>query len=119
MAGAGADPRRLAEIGDEFATEAPDLAARAYEAAFRYRPDAAALQGWLLGLARGGQQDALVATARAGIAALPQGDAGTASAREEALARLERDAGTAGAEEAIARLVALVAAPPDAQGRRP
>jgi len=94
MAGSRRDAWRLRRIGNEFA-HAPDLAAQSFDASFALRPTVAALQGWLLALARDKGGDAVMETARQGVETLRECGrvgAGATPAQESALDRIEREA---------------------------
>lgn len=115
LGSAGSDPARLQAVGDLFAGEAPDLAGRAYSAAFAGRPTIVALRGLLLALVQSGQRAAVAGEARAGVRALrASGRVADEGATDAALDALSRQAdgttGIAGAAEAVEQLVhALVA----------
>jgi tetratricopeptide (TPR) repeat protein len=70
LTGAGSDVDRLLALGDEYAEEAPNLAAQAYAEAFAARPSAGALRGQLQALIRSNKLDILVDTARNGVRVL-------------------------------------------------
>jgi len=118
MAGSRRDAWRLRRIGNEFA-HAPDLAAQSFDASFALRPTVAALQGWLLALARDNQGDAVAETARHGVETLRscgRVEVDATPAQERALARIQSEAraGTPGAlstvEDAVADLAAALEA---------
>jgi len=118
MAGSGRDAKRLRRIGDEFAY-APDLAAQSFEASFALRPTVAALQGWLLALARDGQWHNAAEAARQGVATLRacgRVEGSATPAQERALDRMQSEAraGAPGSlsavEDAIADLAAALEA---------
>lgn len=91
MAAAGGDAERLRRIGNDYAKLAPDLASRAYAAAFAAQPAIVSLNGWLLALARSNQMDDLVATARQSVLQLRQcGRVRDDPAQESALDVLQR-----------------------------
>ncbi len=116
MSGSRRDAKRLRRIGDEFA-HAPDLAAQSFDASFALRPTLAALQGWLLALARDNRGDAVAETARHGVETLRscgRVEADATPAQERALARIQSEgrAGTPGSlsavEDAVAELTAAL-----------
>ncbi len=114
MAGARRDAKRLRRIGDEF-VRAPDLALQSFEASFSLRPTVAALQGWLLGLARDGQWDNAAEAARQGVGTLRacgRVEGSATPAQERALARIQSEAraGAPGSLSAVADAVADLAA---------
>jgi len=110
MAGARRDAKRLRRIGDEFA-RAPELALQSFEASFSLRPTVAALQGWLLALARDGQWENAAEAARQGVATLRacgRVEGSATPAQERALDRMQSEgrAGTPGSLSAVEDIVA-------------
>ncbi len=110
MAGSRRDAKRLLRIGDEFA-HAPDLALQSFEASFSLRPTVAALQGWLLALARDGQWENAAEAARQGVGTLRacgRVEGSATPAQERALTRMQDEA-RAGAPGALAAVEDVVA----------
>jgi hypothetical protein len=125
LAGAGSDPLRLRQLGDEYATIAPDLAVQAYAAAFTRQPTIEVLRAWLLALVRDNRLAALGPAARDAVQTLRQAGAIRADdAQDAALDALDRaDIEGSGVEDALSDLVDVLGAAsldsPDERNARP
>ncbi|HXT37065.1 MAG TPA: hypothetical protein VN837_15940 [Chloroflexota bacterium] len=72
LAGASGDSAALQTLGDEAATEAPDLAGQAYAAAFAIQPGVDVLRGWLIAFVHAGHGEVLPGTARRAVKVLEE-----------------------------------------------
>jgi tetratricopeptide (TPR) repeat protein len=116
LAGASGDSTALRILGDDAATEAPDLAGQAYAAAFAIQPGVDVLRGWLIAFVHAGHGEVLPGTARRAVKVLEErGKILPAPAVAEALDGLDQAAAgdPAEMESAVNRLCdALVSATP-------
>ena len=116
LAGASGDSAALRTLGDEAATEAPDLAGQAYAAAFAIQPDVDVLRGWLIAFVHAGHGEVVPGTARRAVKVLEErGKILPAPAVSQALDGLDEAAAgdSAGAESAANHLCdTLVSAVP-------